>query len=92
MPKKIPDRMCIACGEMKPKKELVRVTGDKEGNVAVDLRGKANGRGAYICRDPGCYAKARKGKKFEKALKMKIPDGVWDELAALPGIGDGHDG
>lgn len=91
MQKKVPDRMCIACNEMKPKKELVRVTGDKEGHVAVDLKGKANGRGAYICRSADCYAKARKGKKLERALKMPVPAEIWEMLGALPGIGTGDD-
>ncbi|MHB1453178.1 MAG: RNase P modulator RnpM [Saccharofermentanales bacterium] len=91
MQKKVPDRMCIACNMMKPKKELVRVTGDKEGNVAIDLKGKASGRGAYICRSTECYTKARKGKKLEKALKMPVPAQIWEMLGTLPGIGTEND-
>ena len=91
MLKKVPDRMCIACGQMKPKKELVRVVGNKEGRVAIDPTGKANGRGAYLCRTADCYGKARKGRKLEKALKMAVPTELWESLGALPGIGEDHE-
>ena len=76
MPKKIPMRMCTGCSEMKPKKELVRIVKNKEGKVSIDSTGKADGRGAYICRSAECYAKALKAKRFEKAFGVKIPDDV----------------
>lgn len=78
--KKIPMRKCIGCGESKPKKELVRVVREPEGTLCVDLTGKKNGRGAYICRDTECLKKARKGRRLEKSFSMQIPDEVYDEL------------
>lgn len=79
-PKKIPLRMCTGCGEMKPKKELVRVVKPKEGDIDIDLTGRANGRGAYICRQLSCLQKARKARRFEKAFSCKIPDEVYDRM------------
>ena len=56
--KKIPMRMCLGCGEMKPKKELIRAVKSPEGDISIDLTGKKNGRGAYICRSAECFRKA----------------------------------
>ncbi len=78
--KKIPMRTCIGCGTEKPKKELVRVVRDPEGQLSVDLTGKKNGRGAYICHDTECLKKAKKGRRLEKTFSMQIPDEVYDEL------------
>ncbi|OHW62801.1 hypothetical protein EUAN_05850 [Andreesenia angusta] len=78
--KKIPLRRCVGCNESKPKKELVRIVKSKEGEIAVDLTGKANGRGAYICRDSECLKKAMKSKRVERALETQIPDEVYDRL------------
>ncbi len=78
--KKIPMRTCIGCGEAKPKKELVRVVREPDGSLCVDLTGKKNGRGAYICHDTECMKKARKGRRLEKSFSMQIPDEVYDEL------------
>jgi predicted RNA-binding protein YlxR (DUF448 family) len=85
-PKKIPMRMCLGCGEMKPKKELVRIVKSPENVISLDLTGKKSGRGAYICRSCDCFEKARKGRRFEKSLSCKIDDSVYEvmqnELAA----------
>ena len=62
MQKKIPMRQCLGCREMKPKKELIRVVRSPEGTISLDFRGKANGRGAYVCPDPGCLKKAIRAK------------------------------
>lgn len=78
--KKVPVRTCIGCGTPKAKKELVRVVRDPEGQLSVDLTGKKNGRGAYICHDPECLKKARKGRRLEKSFSMQIPDEVYEEL------------
>lgn len=75
--KKIPLRKCSGCGEMKPKRELVRVVRSPQGEVSLDLKGKAPGRGAYVCRSAGCFAKARKAKRFERALSCAIPEDVY---------------
>ncbi|MDO5300949.1 MAG: YlxR family protein [Tissierellia bacterium] len=78
--KKVPMRKCIGCGEQRPKKELIRVIKNKENEVFVDLTGKANGRGAYIDRDPQCLAKAIKSKALNRAFHMEIPKETYDEL------------
>ncbi|MBR4438970.1 MAG: YlxR family protein, partial [Clostridia bacterium] len=64
----------------KPKKELLRVVSPKEGEVTLDLTGKADGRGAYICADAGCLAKARKARRLERAFSREIPPEVYDML------------
>ncbi|UZT82272.1 RNase P modulator RnpM [Caproicibacterium sp. BJN0003] len=79
-PKRIPMRMCTGCGEMKPKKELVRVVKSPEGEVSLDLTGKKPGRGAYVCKSAECLRKARKSRRFEKAFSMKIPDEIYDAM------------
>lgn len=68
--RKVPMRTCIGCRQSKNKKELIRVVRNKEGNVYVDLTGKMNGRGAYICADVNCLEKAIKSKGLEKTLKI----------------------
>lgn len=78
--KKIPLRKCTGCGEMKPKKELVRIVKSPEGEIELDLTGRKAGRGAYICRDASCLKTARKAKRLEKAFSCSIPDSVYDEL------------
>lgn len=78
--KKVPLRMCLGCQEMKPKKELIRIVRDKEGNTSVDFTGKKAGRGAYICKSAECFEKAKKGKRFEKAFEARIDDAVYDTL------------
>ena len=78
--KKIPMRMCTGCGEMKPKKELVRVVKTPEGEISLDPTGKMNGRGAYLCKDPQCLRKAQKSKRIEKALSCTVPDEIYNKL------------
>ncbi len=80
MPKKIPMRRCVATGEQCPKKELLRIVRTPAGELAVDLSGKANGRGAYLKKDPAAVAAARKNKALERALEVKIPEEFWDEI------------
>lgn len=70
--KKIPMRMCVACREMKPKKELIRVVRTPEGTVTADLTGKKNGRGAYLCRNEECLEKAVRIHALERALEVKL--------------------
>ena len=78
--KKIPQRMCTGCMEMKPKKELVRIVKNIEGVVDVDLSGKKPGRGAYICKNIECFDKAYKTKRLEKNLETKIDSSIYDRL------------
>ena len=89
MPKKIPMRQCLGCREMKPKAELVRVVRSPEGAVSVDLRGKAPGRGAYVCRSADCLKKALRSKAVGRALGVEIPPEIWEALTARMEVPDG---
>lgn len=80
MPKKIPMRQCLGCREMKPKRELVRVVRSPESAISIDLRGKAPGRGAYICPNMDCLKKAIRSKALSRALDTEIPQEVYDSL------------
>ena len=82
MPKKIPMRQCVGCREMRPKKELIRVVKSPEGVVSLDFKGKLPGRGAYVCPDGACLAKARKSKALERAFEMPLPPQVYEALEA----------
>ena len=76
--KKTPLRKCTGCGEMKPKKELVRVVKSPEGEVSLDLTGRKPGRGAYVCPRVDCLRLARKARRLEKAFSCPIPAEVSD--------------
>ncbi len=78
--KKIPQRQCIGCGEMKNKKELIRVIKTPEESIIIDATGKKNGRGAYICKSSECLRKAVKSRGLERSLKVSIPQEVYEEL------------
>ncbi len=80
MAKKIPLRQCVGCGEMKSKKEMMRVLKTAEGDIVLDVTGKKNGRGAYLCHSAECLKKARKNKGLERSLKTGIPDEVYGKL------------
>ncbi|MDD6276821.1 MAG: YlxR family protein [Clostridia bacterium] len=78
--KKVPLRKCTGCGEMKPKKELVRIVKTPENEILLDLTGKKNGRGAYICPNPDCLKKARKAKRIERSFQCEIPNEVYEDM------------
>lgn len=80
MAKKIPMRQCIGCKEMKSKREMMRVLKTAEGPIIIDMTGKKNGRGAYLCMTKECLAKARKNKGLERSFKMDIPDEIYEKL------------
>ncbi len=80
MQKKIPMRQCLGCREMKPKASLIRVVRSPEGDISLDARGKASGRGAYICKDSACLKKAIKSKALERSLETQIPDEIYARL------------
>lgn len=80
MAKKVPLRQCIGCGEMKSKKEMIRILRTAEGEICLDVTGKKNGRGAYICTQRECLQKARKNKGLERSFKMSIPGEVYETL------------
>ena len=79
MSKKIPLRQCVGCGEMRSKKELIRVLKTEEGFI-LDFTGKKNGRGAYICRNAECLKAAKKSKGLDRSFKMAVSDDVYDSL------------
>lgn len=78
--KKMPMRMCLGCGEMKPKRELIRVVKSKEGDISLDLTGKKSGRGAYICKSVECFEKARKARKFERSFSCMISEDIYNSM------------
>lgn len=79
-PKKVPQRKCIGCGEMKDKGSLMRVIKDTSGEFSLDLTGKKNGRGAYLCKNKECLKKAIKSKGLERSFQMAIPVSVYEML------------
>lgn len=80
MAKKVPLRQCVGCGEMKGKKDMMRVLKTAENEICLDATGKKNGRGAYICRSKECLQRARRNKGLERSFKMSIPNEVYDTL------------
>ena len=78
--KKIPQRQCIGCGEMKSKKEMIRVIKTAEDQILLDATGRKNGRGAYLCPSMECFKKAVKGRGLERSFKMAIPREVYETL------------
>ena len=78
--RKIPMRKCVGCGEMKSKKEMLRVLKTTEDQVILDARGRKNGRGAYLCFDRECLKKATRSKGLERSLKMEIPEEIYERL------------
>lgn len=80
MAKKIPMRMCIGCGEMKPKKELIRVVKSPEGGISLDFTGKKAGRGAYLCRSQECLTQAQKSRRLEKSFSCKVEPEVYEVM------------
>ena len=80
MQKKIPMRQCLGCREMKPKRELIRVVRSPEGVVALDFKGKASGRGAYVCPSGDCLKKAVKSHALERSLGVEIGEEIYTQL------------
>ena len=78
--KKIPQRQCMGCRERKEKRELIRVVRAPDGGVSLDFRGKAPGRGAYICPDMACLKKAIRSKALDRSLEVTIPEEIYVRL------------
>lgn len=78
--RKIPLRQCTGCRQVKDKRTMVRVLKTPEGKIVLDLTGRQNGRGAYLCRDPECLKKAEKNGGLERSLKVQIPAEVYGIL------------
>ena len=88
--KKIPQRQCMGCREMKPKKELIRVVRSPEGVVSMDPVGKKPGRGAYLCPNPECLRKALRSKALDRSLEVTIPEDVYARLEKEMEAGNGQ--
>ena len=84
MPKvrRIPQRQCVGCREMKDKKALIRVVKSPEGVISLDEKGRMPGRGAYVCPDVECLRRARKSRALERAFETQIPPEVYDAMEA----------
>ena len=78
--RKIPQRQCVGCREMKDKKSLIRVVKSPEDCISLDFTGKKPGRGAYVCHNADCLKRARKSRALERAFELQIPDKVYDDL------------
>ena len=89
MEKKIPMRQCLGCREMKPKRELIRVVRGSDGAISLDFRGKAPGRGAYVCPNAACLKKAVKARALERAFSAQIPAEIYARLEEEMERGDG---
>ena len=83
MLKKKPLRRCMACNEQKEKKDLLRIVKSKDGMIQIDLTGKKNGRGAYICKSEECLEKLIKSKRLEKVLDIHISDEIYESLRGV---------
>ena len=90
MMKKVPMRMCVACREMKPKKELIRVVRTPAGEIVADETGRRNGRGAYLCRAEACFNKALKTRALDRALEQPLSQEAADYLRQVI-VGGGNE-
>ena len=78
--KKIPLRQCIGCGEMKNKREMIRILKTAEGEIVLDATGRKNGRGDYLCPSMDCFLKAKKSRGLDRSFKMAVPAEVYERL------------
>lgn len=81
--KYVPLRRCMACNEQKEKKDLLRIVKSKDGNLEIDLSGKKNGRGAYICKKEECLNKIKKTKRLEKVLNINIDEQFYESIRGV---------
>ena len=85
--RKIPTRRCTGCGEHFPKNTLIRVLRTPDGQITLDLTGKKSGRGAYICKSPSCFKKARKSRRIEQSLECVIPEEIYERMEEELSVG-----
>jgi predicted RNA-binding protein YlxR (DUF448 family) len=78
--RKVPQRRCVGCREMKDKPRVIRIVCNANGDISLDLTGKAHGRGAYVCKNIDCLGKAQKSKGLERSLKRAVPQEIYDTL------------
>ncbi len=85
----IPQRTCIVCRDVGSKKSLIRIVKVNENDIELDLTGRKNGRGAYICRNPECFKNLKKKGALERSFKMSISSEIYDRLTdELTSLGD----
>ncbi len=75
-----PERMCVACRQMKDKKSLIRIVKNKDGEISYDPTGKMPGRGAYLCASKKCFERLAKTKGFERSLKCNVPAEIFEAV------------
>lgn len=85
-PRKVPQRTCVGCRTVRPKRELVRIVRTPDKEVTVDETGRQAGRGAYVCRDERCLDAAYSGRRLERALQQSVPPEVKEQLVRLLGL------
>ena len=83
MVKKKPLRTCMGCNNPKEKQELLRIVKSKEGDISVDLTGKKNGRGAYICKDEECLKKLQKSKRLDRVFEVPVSDEIYENIRGV---------
>ena len=83
MNKKVPERTCMACNKQMPKQELLRIVKSKEGIIDIDVTGKKNGRGAYICKDEECLNKIIKTKRLEKIFEIQLDNDFYESIRGV---------
>ena len=77
-------RRCVSCNSQNDKREMIRLVKAKENSyLEIDLTGKKNGRGAYICKNEECLKKVIKSKKLERTFEIKIDDDFYEELRGI---------
>ena len=80
MERKVAIRQCVGCAAKGDKRDMIRVVRTPEGDITLDFKGKMNGRGAYLCKNPECLTKAFKNKGLERAFKMSVSEEVINRL------------
>ena len=80
--RKIPQRKCVVCGELKEKNDLLRIVKNKEEGILIDESGKKNGRGAYICKRKACIGEALRTNKLNRVFRTEVPEELLEELKA----------
>ena len=80
--RKIPQRKCVVCGELKDKKDLLRIVKNKEEGILIDESGKKNGRGAYVCKSKACIEEALRTNKLNRVFRTEVPEELYEELRA----------
>lgn len=81
--KRLPQRTCMGCNSKKDKKDLIRIVKNKNGEIKIDLTGKMDGRGTYICKDKECLNTVIKSKRLSRIFEMEIQDDIYEELKKI---------